>query len=72
MLEYTPMTDRAGNLKALCGECTTEMHKAASAAILPELDRFFDLTITERRQDLIDTPSPPLNDHLRQEAITHA
>lgn len=72
MVEYAPLNDRSGNLRALCAKCSTVMHKAISAGALPELERLFDLSIVERQRHLMDTSNPSLNDHLPKEAHTHA
>jgi hypothetical protein len=69
LVEYLPMTVKAGNLKAHCAACGTVMHRrvcrSALAATMPNLDvQFAELSLR-----LIGDPSPSLNcDSERQAA----
>lgn len=70
--DYRPLTSTTGNLRALCGVCTTVMHKAIQMAALVALNRILEVTVQQATEHLIDTDSPSLNDHFAKERESHA
>lgn len=61
MVEYQPMNDTSGNLKALCTDCGTMMHrrarKEAIEAIMPNLA----IQISEAKPSIIERTHTSLN-----------
>ena len=61
MVEYQSMNDTSGNLKALCTDCGTMMHrrarKEAIEAIMPNLA----IQISEAKPSIIERTHPSLN-----------
>lgn len=72
MAEFVPLSPSSGNLRAICPVCGTLMHRRLSTANLEAVRDILDVTIVEADEPITDTPSPSLNDHLAQEAETHA
>jgi excisionase family DNA binding protein len=69
MADYVPLTPTTGNLRALCGICSTVMHKAVALAALAGI---LDVTVQQASKHITDTAKPSLNDHLAREPETHA
>lgn len=55
MADFIPMTDRGGNLRALCSECGSVMHKRISLANLKVIQGELDVQFVERPQHLEGT-----------------
>lgn len=72
MAEYLPLTQTTGNLRALCGTCTTVMHKAIPLAALAALAGILEVTVRQATKHITDTVNPSLDDHLGKELKTHA
>ncbi len=72
MAEYLPLTATTGNLRALCGTCTTVMHKAIPLAALAALAGILEVTVRQATKHLRDTANPSLNDHLGKELKINA
>jgi hypothetical protein len=70
MVEFVAAKHGAGDLRGLCGECGTLMHRRARrdalASIMPELT----VQVTEASPRLIGSPSPSLNCDLEREVET--
>lgn len=49
------------NLRALCGVCSTVMHKRVARSALPMLAEILTITATQAQPDLIDTVQPRVN-----------
>ena len=68
-VEYIPRTSGPGNLRAICGECGTVMHRrtqqAAIHAVLPGLL----VQITEAQPRLSENEDPPSNCALKAEGV---
>ncbi len=67
MADYIPMTATTGNLRGICPECGSLMHKAVSRAALPSLNGILDVTPVEAGERLVDTPDPSPDDHFLKE-----
>jgi hypothetical protein len=72
MADYVPLSSTTGNLRALCGICTTVMHKAIPLAALAGLAGIVNVTVQQASNHLKDTAKPSLNDHFVREPETHA
>ena len=72
MAEFVPLSPSSGNLRALCPDCSTLMHRRVSVAKLDALMAILEVVIVEADERLTDTTNPSLNDHLGQEVGTHA
>lgn len=62
--DYLPLTERTGNLRAIC-ECGTLMHKVVSKSTLSQFAPTLDVTIQQRPERLTDFASPSSNDHFK-------
>lgn len=71
-VEYMPITATGGNVRALCAECSTVMHKRISKAQLAALSANLDVTIMQAHEPLSDSHKPCVNDHLEAETDHHA
>jgi len=58
MADYIPMTPSSGNLRALCPECTTLMHRRVGRARLEAMQRILDIAIPECARQLNDRTDP--------------
>jgi hypothetical protein len=72
MAEFVPLSPSSGNLRALCPDCSTLMHRRVSVAKLDALMAILEVAIVDADERLTDTTNPSLNDHLGQEVETHA
>jgi len=68
MAEFVPLTPTGGNLRAICPDCGTLMHKRVSRAALPALGGILDLSFAQEPPHLIDRDNPSLNVHLKKES----
>ncbi|MEX4006752.1 helix-turn-helix domain-containing protein [Neoaquamicrobium sediminum] len=62
--EFIPMSASSGNLRALCEECLTVMHKRVAVAKIDPLRAILDVTIMQDDQHLREMPNPCLHVHL--------
>jgi len=72
MVEYLPLTSSTGNLRALCCECGSIMHKAISFRAMEALKTKFCETAPQATEHLMDTSAPSLDVHLPEEPETDA
>jgi Homeodomain-like domain len=68
MADYVPISPTGGNLRAICGECETIMHKRIGKAALKPLGAILDISICQASADLIESAKPCPNDHLQEES----
>lgn len=61
MVDYVPITAIAGNLKALCAECGTLMHRRARFADVEAVMPGIAVQFPGAQPRLSETVSPPLN-----------
>jgi Helix-turn-helix domain len=61
MVDYVPITQIAGNLKALCAECGTLMHRRARRADVQAVMPGIAVQFPEAQSRLSETVSPSLN-----------
>lgn len=61
MADYQPVNTLSGNLKAMCAECETIMHRRVRLAMLVTIMPALDVRIMEAPAHLIVKPCPSLN-----------
>lgn len=72
MAELVPINATSGNLRALCPECGSLMHRRTSHAQLEAIRLFLDVTIVEAPPRIGDSGQHSTNDHLQKELETYA
>ena len=72
MVEYLPITPTSGNLRAICPECSTLMHRRICLANLAALRRVLDVSAPDGIEHLRDSPKPCLNETHPKEPDNHA
>lgn len=72
MAEFVPINIMSGNLRALCPECGSLMHRRTSIAQFEAIRTTLDVAIVEPLPRLTDSSQPSTNEHLRKEPATHA
>lgn len=55
MAEFVPINAHSGNLRALCPDCGSLMHRRTSASQLEAIRAFLDVAIVERQPRLNDS-----------------
>lgn len=64
MAEFVPLTPTTGNLRGLCPNCGTMMHRRTSLKQLEQIRPILSVTIVERVGRLRDSAPPSTNVHL--------
>ncbi|WP_425256249.1 helix-turn-helix domain-containing protein [Microbaculum marinisediminis] len=72
MAEYIPLSASSGNLRGICPECGTLMHRRVAVAALAALRRKLDLSIAQGTEPIGDMPIPCPIDHIDNRANDHA
>lgn len=72
MAEYVPLSVTTGNLRGLCPDCATLMHKRTSKASLADLGAYLDLTVVQATLPIRGRETPCTNDHFRKDSNDHA
>jgi excisionase family DNA binding protein len=72
MADYLPITATSGNLRALCPDCGTFMHRRAAFAKLNMVGANLDIAFPQAVSRIGGTPYPSLNDDLSKDDPTHA
>jgi excisionase family DNA binding protein len=67
MAEFIAINARSGNLRALCPDCGSLMHRRTSFDQLETIRANLDVTIVERRPRLNDSGQASTNEHLRKD-----
>lgn len=65
MAEYLPMNQKVGNLRAICPDCDSIMHRCVSIARLGQVVGKIDVTFPQALRDLNDRNQPTVNSDLR-------
>ena len=63
-----PLTPTSGNLRALCAECSTVMHKRIAMSKLAALEAIVSVTIKQADRPISKSDEPCLNDHFKRES----
>jgi hypothetical protein len=67
MAEYSPVTEKFGNLIAICPDCDALMNRRVSLARIGEFHGKVDISFPEALQHLIERAKPSVNSELRWE-----
>ena len=67
MVEYVPISATSGNLRAICGECETLMHRRASRAALATVMPGFNVQFVQAPTRLNGGSSPSLKCDLERQ-----
>ena len=70
LVEYVPLTSSNGNLRGLCPDCGTLIHKRIAGKKIPELRKILTVSITQGETHLLDSPMSCLNDYFDWEPAT--
>ena len=65
MAEYLPMNDIVGNLRAICPDCESIMHRCVSKAKLGQVVGKIEVTFPQALRHLDDRNQPTVNSDLR-------
>ena len=65
MVEYSPVTEKFGNLKGICPDCNLIINRRVSLAKLQQVRGDIDISFPQARQQLIESTKPTINSDLR-------
>ncbi len=65
MAEYQPITDKTGNLEAVCPDCESMMYRCVSSAKLEQVRGKLDITFPQALQRISESNEPTVNSDLR-------
>jgi hypothetical protein len=65
MADYCPITEKFGNLVAICPDCNTLMNRNVSLARIGEFEGKVDIRFPEALERLIESPKPSTNSDFR-------
>lgn len=65
MAEYLPMNENVGNLRAICPDCDSFMHRCVSMAKFGQVLGRIDVTFPQALRHLNDRNQPTVNSDLR-------
>ncbi len=66
MAEYSPVTEKFGNLIAICPDCDSIMNRRVSLARIGEVCKNMDITFPKELQHIVKITKPSVNSDLRQ------
>jgi hypothetical protein len=64
--EYSPVTDKIGNLIAICPDCYSIMNRRVSLARIEEVCGNLDITFPKELRHIVNRIKPSLNSDLRR------
>ena len=67
MAEYVAITEKVGNLTAICPDCPSMMHRLVSRAKLENFPAKMDITFRQALRRIIESEQPSVNSDLRGE-----
>jgi hypothetical protein len=70
MVDYVPINDASGNVRAMCATCETLMHRRARKAALAAIMPGCDVQFVQAPSRLKGSPKPSLNCDLERQATT--
>lgn len=65
MADYLPFTERIGNLRGICPDCESIMHRCVSMAKLGKVRGKLDITFPQAPQRISESSHPTVNSDLR-------
>ena len=72
MAEYYPITEKFGNLVAICPDCDAIMNRRVSLIKIEQIQEKLEISFSEAVQHIIDRPSPTVNSDLREGSFSYA
>lgn len=66
MAEYSPVTEKFGNLIAICPDCNSIMNQRVSLGRIGEFCGKMDITFPKELQHIVKRTKPSINSDLRQ------
>ena len=66
MADYLPLTEKVGNLAAICPDCDSIMHRCVSMARLEEVRGKMDITFPQALRHIREISQPTVNSDLRR------
>jgi hypothetical protein len=64
MAEYSPVTEKFGNLIAICPDCNSIMNRRVSIAKLGQVRGKMDITFPQATQRIVESTKPTVNSDL--------
>ena len=64
MAEYSPVTEKFGNLKAICPDCHSIMNRRVSMAKLEQVRGKMDITFPQAMGHIVESNKPTVNSDL--------
>jgi hypothetical protein len=71
MAEYSPITEKFGNLVGICPECDSFMNKHVSLVKIGQVIGIIDISFPEEVRQLIERTNPTVNSDLKGETSNH-
>lgn len=65
MVEYQPITEKFGNLLAICPDCNSIMNRRVSLAKLEQVRGKMDITMPQALQHIVESNPPSVNSDLK-------
>jgi hypothetical protein len=65
MVEYSPVTEKFGNLTAICPDCNSIMNRRVSLARIGEVCANMDITFPQAMRHIVESIKPTVNSDLR-------
>ena len=65
MVEYTPVTEKFGNLIAICPDCGAIMNRRVSLARIGQICVGMEISLPQALEHLIESAKPTVNNDLR-------
>jgi hypothetical protein len=65
MAEYSPITEKFGNLTAICPDCDAIMNQRVSLARIGEVCGKMDITFPQAMRHIVESTKPTVNSDLR-------
>jgi len=65
MADYQPITEKLGNLTAICPDCESMMNRRVSLAKLGQVRGKLDITFPQALQRVSESNEPTVNSDLR-------
>ncbi|MGZ3304844.1 MAG: helix-turn-helix domain-containing protein [Asticcacaulis sp.] len=72
MADYLPFNATTGNLRGLCPECPTLIHKRVRKAALAALAPILTITVVQAKTPIRDSQHTSVNDHFAKDSHNHA
>jgi len=71
MADYSPVTEKFGNLKAICPDCNSIMNRRVSLAKIGQVRGRMDISFPQALRHIVESSNPTVNSDLRQGAANH-